>query len=105
MRVVIPHNRPKQEMKDFVERSVDQLFTAFNLGVISFVNQRKVWSGDTLSFSLTANLGSVRTPIVGLALVTDTAITLNVDLGVLGTLISEERAKAQIAGRFKALLR
>jgi len=105
MRVVIPHNRPKQEMKDSVERSVDQLFTGFNLGVIQFISQHKEWSGDTLRFSLTANLGFLRTPIVGSALVTDTAITLDVDLGLLGKLIPEEHAKAQIAGHMKGLLR
>lgn len=105
MRITIPHDRPKQEMKDSVEQSVGQLFSGFNLGVIQFADPRKEWSGDTLKFSLTANLGFLRTPITGWALVTDTAITLDVDLGLLGKLIPEEAAKAQIAARAKGLLR
>ena len=102
---MIPHDRPKQEMKDSVARSVDPLFSGFNFGAIAFTDQRKEWSGDTLNFSLTANLGFLRTPIAGCALVTDAAIILDVDLGWLGKLIPEETAKAQIAGRARALLR
>ncbi len=105
MRIIIPHDRPKVEAKNSVERSVDQLFSGFNLGVIGFANQRKEWSGDMLNFSMTANLGLLRTPIVGSALVTDTAITLDLDLGLLGTLISEQTAKAHIEKRVRGLLR
>lgn len=92
-------------MKDSVEQSVGQLFSGFNLGVIEFTDQRKEWSGDTLKFSLTANLGFLRTPLVGWALVTDTAVTLDVDLGLLGKLIPEQIAKTQIAAQAKRLLR
>lgn len=105
VRITIQHDRPKQEMKDSVEQSVGQLFSGFNLGVIEFTDQRKEWSGDTLKFSLTANLGFLRTPLVGWALVTDTAVTLDVDLGLLGKLIPEQIAKTQIAAQAKRLLR
>lgn len=105
MRVMIPHDRPKQEMKNSVDQSIDQLFTGFNLGVIEFVNQRKQWSGDTLAFSLTAKMGFLQTPIVGSALVTDKDVTLDVDLGLLGKLLPEESARTQIAQRAKGLLK
>jgi Putative polyhydroxyalkanoic acid system protein (PHA_gran_rgn) len=104
MRVTIPHNRPKQEMKDSVERSIDQLFTGFSIGVIEFIDQRKQWSGDTMTFSLSAKLGFLRTPIRGSALVTDREVILDVDLGLLSTLIAETSAATQIVGRAKALL-
>jgi Putative polyhydroxyalkanoic acid system protein (PHA_gran_rgn) len=104
MRVTISHNRPKQEIKDSVERSIDQLFTGFNVGVIEFINQRKQWSGDTMTFSLAARLGFLRTPIRGAALVTDREVILDVDLGLLSTLIPEERATTEIAWRAKQLL-
>src|SRR5579871_2438752 len=102
MRVIIPHNRPKQEMKDSVERSIDTLFAGF--GPIEVVQQRKQWSGDTLAFSLNAKVGLLQTPIVGSALVTDQQLTLDVDLGLLGKLIPEDSAKAQIERRVKGLL-
>jgi hypothetical protein len=104
MRVVIPHNRPKQEVRDAVERSVDQLFAGLKVGVMEFVDQRKEWSEDTLKFALTAKLGFLQTPIVGSALVTDREITLDVDLGLLGKLIPEQSARSQIESRVRGLL-
>jgi hypothetical protein len=104
MRVILPNDKPKQEMKASVERSIDQLFAGFNIGVIEFIDQRKQWSGDTLTFSLTAKLGFLRTPIVGSAMVADKEVVLDVDLGLLGKLISEDTAKTQIAGTAKRLV-
>ena len=104
LRVIIPNDKPKQEMKASIERSIDQLFAGFNIGLIEFVDQRKQWSGDTRTFSLTAKLGFMRTPIVGSAMVTDKEIILDVDLGLLGKLIPEDSARTQIAGRAKRLL-
>ena len=105
MRVIIPHDRPKQEMKASVERSLDQLFRGFNLGVIELIEQRKQWSVDTMTFSLTAKFGILRTPIAGSALVTDKEVVLDVDLGLLGKLIPEESARTQIADRVRGLLK
>ena len=104
MRVTIAHSRPKQDVKDAVARSIDQVFTGFNLGVIEFINQRKQWSGDTMTFSLTAKLGFLQTPIRGSALVTDSEVILDVDLGLLGKLISGDTARTQIAGSVRGLL-
>jgi hypothetical protein len=105
MRLIIPHSRPKQEVKAAVERSIVQVFAGFNVGPIEFVNQRKQWSGDTMIFSLTAKLGFLQTPLNGSALVTDSELILDVDLGLFGKLISEETARTQITGRTMALLK
>jgi len=105
MRVIIPHSDTKQDVKATVDRSIVQVFTGFNLGPIQFVNQRKEWAGDTMTFSLTAKLGFLQTPIRGSALVTDSEVILDVDLGLLGKLIPEQVAKTQIAERTKGLLK
>ena len=105
MRVIIPHTDSKQDVKAAVDRSLDQVFSGFNLGPIQFVNQRKDWSGDTMTFSLTAKLGFLQTPIRGSALVTDSEVILDVDLGLLGKLIPEQVARTQIADRTKGLLK
>lgn len=105
MRVTIAHSRSKQEVKEALERSIDQVFTGFNLGAIQFIDQRKQWSGDTLAFSLTAKLGFLQTPIRGTALVAEHSITLEVDLGLLAKLIPEPVAGKQVEGRLKGLLR
>jgi hypothetical protein len=104
MRLIRPHSDPKQVAKAAVDRSIAQVFTGFNLGAIQFVNQRKEWSGDTMAFSLTAKLGFLQTPIRGSALVTDSQVILDVDLGLLGKLIPEQVAKTQIADRTRRLL-
>jgi hypothetical protein len=105
MRVIIPHSGSRQNVKSSVDRSIVQVFTGFNLGPIQFVNQRKEWSGDTLTFSLTAKLGFLQTPIRGSALVTDSEVILDVDLGLLGKLIPERAARNQIEVRVKGLLK
>src|SRR5215470_1111702 len=92
MRVKIAHSRSKQEAKHAVERSIEHVFAGFNLGPIEFIDQRKHWSGDTMTFSLTAKLGFLQTPIRGLAIVTDQEVALEVDLGLLGKLIPEQTA-------------
>jgi hypothetical protein len=89
MRLIIPHSKPKQEVKAAVERSIVQVFTGFNVGPIEFIKQNQ-WSGDTMIFSLTAKLGFLQTPINGSASVTDSELILDVDLGLFGKLISEE---------------
>ena len=83
MRVKIAHSRSKHEAKHAVERSIEQVFAGFNLGPIEFIDQWKHWSGDTMTFSLTAKLGFLQTPILGLAIVTDQEVALEVDLGLI----------------------
>lgn len=96
---------PKQDVKSSVDRSIVQVFSGFNLGPIEFINQRKEWSGDTVAFSLTAKLRFLQTPIRGSALVTDSEVIVDVDLGLLGKLIPEQTAKSQIENRTKGLLK
>ena len=105
MRVIIPHSDPKQDVKSAVDRSIVEVFTGFNLGPIEFIKQWKEWSGDTMTFSLTAKLGFLQTPIRGSALVTNSEVILDVDLGLLGKIIPEHIAKTQIADRTKGLLK
>jgi len=47
----------------------------------------------------------LQTPIRGSALVTDSEVILDVDLGLLGKLIPEQFARTQIADRAKGLLK
>ena len=105
MRLIIPHSDPKHVAKAALDRSIAQVFTGFNLRAIQFVNQRKEWSGDTMAFSLTAKVGFLQTPIRASALVADSEVILDVDLGLLGKLIPEHVAKTQIADWTTRLLK
>jgi hypothetical protein len=104
MRVIVPHNKPKQEVKLAVEQSVDQLFVGLAVVPIEFTDHKKHWSGDTLIFSFTAKMGFLKTPIHGSALVTDRDITLELDLGLLNKLIPEDLARNKIGAQVKGLL-
>jgi hypothetical protein len=104
MRVTIAHGKSKQEAKAVVEHSIESIFTSLKPGVIEFIDEGKHWSDDTLAFSLSVRLGPLRTPIRGLAIVTDHDVTLDVDLGMLGKLLPEQAAKNQIERKVKGLL-
>lgn len=104
MRVTIAHNRPIQEVKDAVDRSIEQLFTDMNIGPIVFTDRQKQWSGDTMKFSLVAKIGFLKTPLQGSATVTERDVTLDIDIGALGRLIPEAAAKSRIERNIRRLL-
>ena len=104
MRVIVPHNKPKQEVKQAVEQSIDRMFAGLANGPIEFLDHKKHWSAETLIFSFTAKMGFLRTPIHGSALVTEKDVTLDVDLGIFNKLIPEELARNRIGTQIKGLL-
>ena len=104
MRLTIPHSRTKQEARDAVDRSIDQMFNGLALGPIEFLDQKKQWLGDTMNFALTAKLSLLKTPIQGSVMVGEREITIDVDLGLLAKLLPENTAKTRIENRVKGLL-
>lgn len=104
MRVTISHNKTKAQVTDSVNKSFDQLFSGIAVGPVQFLDQKREWAGDRLNFSLTAQMGFLKSPIVGWVEVGDKDVTVDVDLGILGNLISQDKAKAQLESRIKGLL-
>ena len=104
MRVVVPHRKSIQEAKAVVERSIDQMFSGLAVGPLELTDRKKHWSGETIVFSFTAKIGFLKTPIHGSAFVSQTEVTLDVDLGILNKLIPEDAAKSRIEGQVRALL-
>lgn len=104
MRVTMSHNRTKQDMKDAVDRSLEQVFAGLDAGPIIFTDQRKQWSGDTMEFSLVAKMGLFKTPLKGSATVTDRDLTLDVDFGVLEKLIPADAAKSRLERTMRKVL-
>jgi hypothetical protein len=66
---------------------------------------RRSWQGSILSFSLTAKLGLLSTPIKGTVEVTDQDVTVDADLGLLNRLVPEKTARDVIGNRIKGLLK
>ena len=75
VRITASHNRSKEEVKQSVDRSFNDLFEGIVVLPLRFVEERKSWQGNTLTFSLTAKMGLVRTPIKGTVEVTDRDLT------------------------------
>ena len=105
MRITISHNRSKAEIIESVDRSFNEMVQGVEGLPVRLVVQQKSWQGPTLSFSLTAKLGLLSTPIKGTVEVTDQDLTLDADLGVLNRLVSENAARKAIGNRIKGLLK
>ena len=104
MRITVSHTRSKEEIIRSVDRSFDDLFR--NIGVIplQFADEKRSWHGSTLTFSLSAKMGPVSTPIKGSIEVTDRDLTIDADLGLLERFIPATRARHAITSRVRGLL-
>jgi hypothetical protein len=105
MRITIAHNRTKQEVKESVDRTFNEMFQGLAGLPLQVLVQQRSWQGDLLSFALTAKMAALSTPIKGTIEVTDHDVTMNVDLGILNRLIPEKAASEVIGKRIKGLLK
>jgi hypothetical protein len=104
MKVTIAHNRSRQEVIGIVDRSLDDAFRAMGGGLLQVTDTQKSWTGDTMNFSMTAKAGFLTAPVRGTVLVSGTDVTIDADLGILGKLITDDKAKSIIENRVKGLL-
>ena len=104
MRVTVSHNRRKDEIKQSVDRSFDDLFKGFGTVSIQIVNESRKWTGSRMDFSFDAKVGIVSAPIKGFVDVTDKDVTVDADLGWLERLFPAKQTQAALEGRVKGLL-
>ena len=105
MRITVSHNKLKAEVIQSIDRSFDDLFRGVGMVPIQFVDERRIWNGSTLTFSMAAKMGLMSTPIKGTIEVTDKDLTIDVDLGLLERLIPTAKAQEAITTRIRGLLR
>jgi len=105
VRITLSHDRPKEEIKQSIDRSFNDVFKGIEILPVRFAEERKAWKGDTLSFSLTAKMGIVNTPIKGTIEVTDRDVTIDVDLGMFERLVPATKVREVISKRVRGLLR
>jgi hypothetical protein len=103
MRISVSHTKPIEEVMGAVDRSFTFLFKGTGIP-LELVNPQKCWNGSTMTFSLTAKMGFVSTPIKGTVQVTDKDITIDADLGILERMIPKDRARDFIGNRIRGLL-
>jgi hypothetical protein len=105
MRIIVPHNQPKEEVVRAVDQAITDLFQK-SIGIpIQFVQQQRSWQGSKLTFSMIAKMGLLRTPIKGIVEVTDRDVLIDVDLGMLERLIPADKARDMLGSRIKGLLK
>jgi hypothetical protein len=105
MRITVSHNQPKQQVKNAVDQSFDDLFRGVGGIPLQLVNEQRSWSGDTLNFSFFAKVGFLSAPIKGTVEVTDRDLTIDADLGLLEKLLPAAQTRSAIEGRVRGLLR
>jgi|ERR1700730_3956658 len=105
MRITISHNQSKSEVIETVDRSFNEMFRDVAGLPVRLVVEQKSWQGSILSFSLSAKLGFISTPIKGTVEVTDHDLTVDVDLGTLNRLVPEKTVREVIDSRIKGLLK
>jgi hypothetical protein len=104
MRVTISHNKTVQQVKDAVDRGMDQVFTGLGGSAVNLTDRHKEWHENTMRFSMTASLGFIRTPIKGSVEIGEKDVTVEVDLGLLGKLVPDETVRTGIESQVKGLL-
>jgi len=105
MRITISHDRPKAEVIESVDRSLDDLFKGGAELPVKVMIQQRTWQGSVLTFALTAKWGLLSTPIKGTVEVTDHDITVDADLGLLNRFVSEKTARTVLSDRVRGLLK
>jgi hypothetical protein len=105
MRITVSHNRSKAEIIESVDRSFNEIFQGVSGLPVRLTIKQRSWQGSILSFSLTAKLGLLSTPITGTVEVTDHDVIVEADLGLLSRLVPEKTAREVIGNRIKGLLK
>lgn len=88
-----------------VDRSFDDVLRGVAAMPVQFVDERRSWQGSTLTFSLIAKMGLLKTPIKGTVEVTDRDLTIDADLGFLERLIPSGSVRKTVETTIKGLLK
>ena len=104
MRITIEHRRTKAEVIESIDRSFDRMFQGVSGLLVRLVVEQKSWQGSVLTFTLSAKVGGLSTPIKGTVEVTDHDVIVDADLGMLGRFVPEDAAQELIGKRMKGLL-
>ncbi|MBV8897660.1 MAG: polyhydroxyalkanoic acid system family protein [Acidobacteriaceae bacterium] len=88
-----------------VDRSFDDLFRGVSVIPLQLVDEGRSWQGSVLTFSFSAKMGFVSTPIRGTVEVSDKDVTIDVDLGLLERLIPAATTRDAITSKVRGLLK
>ena len=104
MRITVSHTKSKEQVMRSVDRSFDDLFRGIGAIPVQLVDEKRSWQGSVLTFSITAKMGPLSTPIKGTIEVTDRDVTIDADLGLLERLIPQGKARETLDSHIRGLL-
>ncbi|HEY3939247.1 MAG TPA: hypothetical protein VGL97_17580 [Bryobacteraceae bacterium] len=104
MRITVSHNKRKEDVIQSVDRFFDEIFQSVGLVPLQIVNEQRSWAGPTLTFSFTAKMGVLSTPVKGTVEVSDKDVTIDADLGLLEKLIGGTRRRTSLENKIRGLL-
>jgi hypothetical protein len=104
VRISVSHNRPKEEVIQKIDQSINDLFKDASALPVKLVMEQRSWQGSVMTFALTAKMGIMSTPIKGTVEVTDRDIIIDADLGMFNRFVDEKTAQNAIGSRLKGLL-
>jgi hypothetical protein len=105
MRVTVSHNKGIEGAKKIVNDSADQLLASASVAPVQVTDVHRHWEGSNMDFAFTGRMGIFSAPIKGKVFVTETDVTVDVELpGMLKHFIPEEKVKQQVEGRVRGLL-
>ena len=105
VKITVSHERTIAEVKQAIDRSLDEVFTGSTAIPVKLAQEQRAWQGDTMIFSFVAKMGFVSTPISGTVHVTDHDLTIDANLGFFERLIPAAKAHEAVSSRVKALLK
>jgi hypothetical protein len=104
MRITVSHDKGKEEAMRIVDGALNQVLGPLFAGFIQMRDVEKQWQGNRLLFSLRAGLGVISVPVKGWILVTDTDITIDVDMPQVLEKLVPERCRSDVQGAIRGLL-
>jgi hypothetical protein len=104
MRIVVSHNKSRQEVMQIVDKSANDLFT-MPLGAAQILDPQKRWEGNVMYFSFVGKQSIFKASISGNIEVTDHDLIIYLELpGFLKNLVPEAQVRAAVAGKVRGLL-
>jgi len=103
--VIVPHNKTQQEAIGIIDRAAGDLFDGAAGDSVQIVDPKKEWSGSTMAFSLTGQVGFIKVPLSGTVDVDQQNVTVTCELpAMVRNFVGEEKVKAGIAEKVGELM-
>ena len=104
MTVTVAHKTTRENAIGIVDRSADQIFD-FGSNSVLLTEQKKIWSGPVMEFSLVAKAGFIALPVSGTVTVDEVNVVIECELPALAkNFVGEDKIAASVGKRVTRLL-